>query len=711
MYDKDIAQKIEKLLSENPNKLFRIKEIAGYIRTGKHQYHLLKDTLAALASDGRIIRQNKQFCGKKTIHRSRKKTDQKQPDRKQSGGKTLEGWFDAGSLARDHSFAFVITDDGDAFVDVEDTLNAFHKDKVLVEARYRRGKRLYGTVVKIVERARKQIVGDIQRVGGNWILQPDDPKIHRAFRILDPDGLQERKKAVLDVTDWGDRVKSRQPAGKIAEILGESGNPETEILAVIRRYGLPMSFPDDVLGQADAIKEDFSDIARRQDFRQLPTITIDPASAKDYDDAISLENLPHGWRLYVHIADVAHYVPIGSPVYTEATLRGNSFYFPKRVIPMLPEKLSNRVCSLRPQEDKMTVTVVSDFDNEGRILKQQVFESVTNSDARLTYEEVDELFDGKEIDLSNDLCEMIIEMRKLSRVLSKNRDAKGCLYFDLPEVEFVYDDEGYLHKLERSSETESHKVIENFMLIANEYVAETLTKSAKSTMYRIHEDPEEDAVRRTLSLIKVYGYKAKFHKNLNKTLQDVQSGIEEKDFHRVFDRMILRSLKKAKYTIEHKGHFGLAIKTYSHFTSPIRRLCDMVIHHQLKMHVFKTANGRFRQNELERLSGVASEREILADESEREVNRVSKLQFMKRHVGDEFSGIVIAVNRTNVIVELDDMPVIGVVPVTSLNGNYRLYEEYMRLLDESSTKSIKLMDRLNVRLERVTDDIYFTILE
>ncbi len=709
MYNKEIADKIEKLLSENQNKLFRIKEIAGLIKTGKHQYRLLKDTLAAMAAEGRIIRQDKMFSGKKTIHKSRKLKTASKP--KAPGGKMIEGWFDAGSLARDHSFAFVISGEGDIFVDVEDTLNAFHKDKVLVETRYRRGKRMYGTVVKILERARKQIVGDIQKAGGNWILQPDDPKIHRTFRVLDPNGLEERKKAVLEVTDWGDRVKSRTPAGKITEILGESGSPEIEILAVIRRFDLPMSFPDAVIEQVEAITEDFSDIAHRQDFRNLPTITIDPASAKDYDDAISLVNTPGGWRLCVHIADVAHYVPIGSPVYIEAAMRGNSFYFPRRVIPMLPEKLSNRMCSLRPQEDKMTVTVVTDFDSDGRILKQQAFESVINSDARLTYEEVDELFDGREIDLSGDLCDMILEMRKLSRVLSKNRDEKGCLYFDLPEVEFVYDAEGYLKKLERSSETESHKVIENFMLIANEHVAEILTKAAKKTMYRIHEDPEEDAVRRVLSLIKVYGFKAKFHKNLNKTLQNVLSGIENKDFHRVFDRMILRSLKKAKYTIEHKGHFGLAIKTYTHFTSPIRRLCDLVVHHQLKQHVFTTAGGNFRQKEIERLANVASEREILADESEREVNRVSKLQFMKKHVGDEYEGIIIAVNRTNIIIELDDMPVIGVVPVTQLQGNFRLYEEYMRLIDENSGRSLKLMDRMKVRLERVTDDIYFTILE
>ncbi len=708
MYSKEIADRIYKLLTNNPDKLYRLKDISVEIHAKKHEYRMVKDTLSGMANDGRILRENRMFSVKKE---PRKPGNRKGSTQQKSDGKMMEGWFDAGSLARDHSFAFVITDNGDVFIDVEDTMNAFHKDKVLVETRYRRGKRLYGTVVKIIERARTQIVGDIQRTGNGWVLQPDDPKIHRTFRIQDPKDLEEGKKAVLDVTDWGDRVKSRQPAGKIKEILGDSGNPETEILAVIRRYGLPMSFPDDVLQQAEELVEDFRDVAHRQDYRELNTITIDPASAKDYDDAISLEKLPNGWRLYVHIADVAHYVPIGSPVYNEATRRGNSFYFPRRVIPMLPEKLSNRVCSLRPQEDKMTVTVVTDFDVDARILKQQVYESVICSDARLTYEEVDDLFDGKTIDLSDELSEMILDMRTLSRILSKNRDEKGCLYFDLPEVEFVYDAEGYLAKLERSSETESHKVIENFMLIANEYVAEKLTKAARTTMYRIHEDPEEDSVRKVLSLIKVYGFKAKFHKNLNRTLQGVLTGIEDKDFHRVFDRMILRSLKKAKYTIDHKGHFGLAIRTYTHFTSPIRRICDTIVHHQLKMHVFQTEGGKYKQKELEQLSAVASEQEILADEAEREVNRVSKLQFMKKHVGDEYMGIIIAINRNNIIVELDDMPVIGVIPVTSIQGNFELYEEYMRMVDAGTGKSLKLMDRKKVRLERVTDDIYFTLME
>ncbi len=712
MYNNEIAQKVLALLSNNPDKMFHLRDIASLIHTKKHQYRVLKDTLASLANDGRITRQNKLFSAarkKETPEKSRWNAPRDEENRKSpKDGKVLEGWLDAGSLARDHSFAFVITDEGDVFVDVEDTMNAFHKDKVLVEAKYRRGKRLYGTITKIVERQRKQIVGDIQRLGKKWILQPDDPKIHMPFNIQDPENLSEGKKAVLDVQDWGDRVKSRKPSGKISEILGESGNPEIEILAVIRRYELPLEFPPQVLEQLEGIEEDFSDISSRKDFRAIKTITIDPASAKDYDDAISLEVTSYGWKLYVHIADVAHYIPIASPLFQEALQRGNSYYFPRRVIPMIPEKLSNRICSLRPNEDKMTMTVVTEFDNRGHILNQEAYESVIKSDARLTYEEVDDLYEGKEIDLSKELGDMILEMRKLSRVLSANRDAKGCLYFDLPEVEFVYDNEGYLKKLERSSETESHKVIENFMLVANEYVAGILTQKANNTMYRIHEDPEEDSVRQVISLIKVYGLKAKFHKNLNRTLQNVLSGIEDRDFHRVFDRMILRSLKKAKYTTEHKGHFGLAIPTYTHFTSPIRRLCDLIVHHQMKMHVFKGGKAKFRKNDLKKYADVASDREILADESEREVNRVSKLHFMKKHVGEEYSAIVIAVNRNNIIVELDDMPVIGVIPIAEMNGNFRLYEQYMRLIDEVAGRTVMLMDRMTVRLDKVTDDIYFS---
>ncbi|HPR18887.1 MAG TPA: VacB/RNase II family 3'-5' exoribonuclease, partial [Candidatus Cloacimonadota bacterium] len=447
-----------------------------------------------------------------------------------------------------------------------------------------------------------------------------------------------------------------------------AGDPDVEVLSVIKQYDLPLSFPEAVLNELQNLPEGISEneISGRKDLRELPTITIDPASAKDYDDAISLKKNADSFELYVHIADVAHYVKPGSELFKEAAKRGNSCYFPKRVIPMLPEKISNHICSLRPYEEKLTVTVYTKFDPEYKIVSQSAFESVIRSDARCNYDEIDEFFENKNSGLEASIQEMLSEMRKLSAFLQEKRKEQGYLYFDLPETEFVFDDDGHITDLQRSRETESHQLIENFMLIANEYVAKEL--SSHPTIYRIHEEPDDEKMLSLAELMKKCSLKLNLKQNYNYALQELLESMPNPLYHRVFDRMILRNMKRAKYSVENAGHFGLAIKTYTHFTSPIRRLCDLIVHHQIKAQIRRRDNG-FSSSLLFDYAGVATEREQIADEAEREVDMKNKFIFMKKHLGEEYTGVIIGMKADGLIVELDRYPVTGIVEAASFKDD------------------------------------------
>jgi ribonuclease R len=449
-------------------------------------------------------------------------------------------------------------------------------------------------------------------------------------------------------------------------------------------------------------------LAQRTDLRGLLTFTIDPVSARDYDDAISIVQDRQNTVLYVHIADVAEYVKKGSKLFAEAVQRGNSYYFPRKVIPMLPTRLSNGVCSLRPDEDKLTMTVETHFSPSGAVVKQSVYESIIRSDARLTYEQVDDLFDTKTTEIAEDVAAALQQARQLSALLSEIRYKAGYLRFDLPESEYEFDDEGHLKAIHRSRETDSHRLIENFMLVANEYVCSRL--SVAETMYRIHEQPDEQRIEAVLDVISKYNIDVYFQDDLNKTLQLALEELKTEAYHRVFDRQILRSLKRARYSIENKGHFGLAMNTYTHFTSPIRRLCDLVVHHQIKDMLHREP-AQFTRKELFELAGRATEREMVADESEREVEWKSKRAFMRKKLGEEFSGIVVGVTPGKLLVELDPFPVVGVVDLGLVKREgFDYYEQYGRLVGRKTGMLIGLADPVKVMVSNVSDDIYFQLL-
>ncbi len=718
----DVLEKmILQLLLKRRDNQYTVNQIKTALKFSNEDMPDIKDAVNTLYSNQFLRKEGNKYQIADLAIQKNTQTEKVKKEESALTNEILTGKFDATSLAKNFSFGFVIMEDGnDIMISSEDTSTAYHNDIVEVELLNRRGKNRYGIIRKVVERAKTKFVGTVEKLQGKNYFYCDSFKIHTPFVVNDIKEDLTGKKVILEVLQWGNKQLNQIPSGVICEVLGVSGLPEVELLSVIRDYELPMEFPEAVMTEVQAIEDKIEEdeIALRKDLRDLYTITIDPISAKDFDDAISLEELENnGLRLYVHIADVAHYIKPDSAIFDEVLNRGNSYYFPRKVIPMLPEKLSNKICSLRPEENKLTLTVTTDFDNQGNIIDQNIYETIICSNYRLSYEEVDLLFEGSKHPFDEEMVHLLNRMRKLSTYLSKNRVRLGYLKFDLPEVQYVFDDEGYLVDLKRSEETESHTLIENFMLIANEYVAKTLTKACKTTLYRIHEEPEETDLIKIKDILKAYKINFKIEPDLNKTWQNVLGCLPTEDYHRVFDRLVLRSMKKAKYSTSRISHFGLGIDYYTHFTSPIRRLCDLIVHLQLKKHVFhksiqENEKNNLMSNCLFDYAHISTEKEAIADESERSMEFKTLLSFMKKKVGEEFEGIIISFKNSGMIVELDNYPVRGVVKYNTLSDDYYELNDRLKIVrGRRKGKVYRLADKVKVQINIVSEDIYFIILE
>lgn len=708
MKNQNIQERIEKLFTQNKNTPLSYNELVYQLELVKKEKSLLSETLQEMQSEGLIGKANRKFRMLKTREVSTPETETPTAN----NPKLIEGVFDATPLAKNLSFAFVRTEQGDFYINAEDTLNAYHNDIVGIEPHYRKGKADYAQVRSIIRRANETLAGDIRVSGKHLYFICSNLKIHNWFEVSDAGAAEDGEKVILQVSNWGNPLLGKMPVGKVIEVLGPTGDPQVELMAVIRQYHLPLEFPEEVQQEAQNLPDQISPdmIARRSDLRQLFTFTIDPASAKDFDDAISLETTAKGWRLYVHIADVAHYVNLSGTIFQEAAKRGNSFYFPKKVIPMLPERLSNQICSLRPQEDKLTLTVITDFDPKGRILQQKLVESIIRSDFRLSYEQVDALFEGAPTDLAEELVAVLNSSRKLSSVLSQKRLAAGYIFFDLPELEYEYDDEGLVKRLTLADETESHKLIENFMLVANEFIAQKLTALSPATLYRIHEDPDYQKLDKVIDLLSHYGISYYQRENLNASVQYLLNSLPSLDFHKVFDRIILRSMKKAKYSTQHIRHFGLGMETYTHFTSPIRRLCDLLIHHLCKIYIVHSSKDKLSPNQLKHFALVASEQELQADQAERDIERTYSMAYMKTHVGEKFSGMVISTKSGGLIIRLNEIPVNAMLKLEQFPGKGWSYKDReMRFVNQRTNDYFQLLDKVLVQITDVSDDIYLEL--
>jgi ribonuclease R len=576
-----------------------------------------------------------------------------------------------------------------------------------VERRGRDGRR-EGRIIKVLERARETVVGIYHPARNFGFVSPEDRKLRRDFFI--PAGQEGGATAgsvvVVRIRDWGNDHLG--PSGEIERVLGAAGSPGVDVLSVIYGHGLPLEFPAGVEAEAEAIRArgiQPEDLAGRTDLREQLVFTIDPADARDHDDALSIRPLADGlWEVGVHIADIGFYVREGSALDQEALRRGTSTYLVDRVIPMLPEALSADLGSLKPDEDRLALTLLLTLDESATVREHQLLRTVIRSRHRLSYEDAQGVIDG-EGSVTPEVDEAIRALLALSRALRAARVERGSLDFDLPEARVVLNTRGEPTDIQRVLRLESHRLIEDFMLLANETIARRAVRSRIPLLFRVHESPDADRLEQLREFAATFGHRlgrrgTPTPKDLQRLLNRVHGRPEEN----LLSTVVLRSMKQARYSHENLGHFGLAARTYTHFTSPIRRYPDLVVHRLSARALIDRERlpASLREEVLPDVARLASERERVAVEAERDSVDLKKVEFMERHLGAHFTGTISGVTAFGLFVLLDDFFVEGLVHVSWLEDDYYLFvEEQFALVGERTKQRYRLGDRLSVQVAAV----------
>ncbi|MCW5971373.1 MAG: ribonuclease R [Blastocatellales bacterium] len=607
----------------------------------------------------------------------------------------------------------------------EDANGAFDGDRVVASLhRGSRGNVREALVLMVLARGQLRIVGRLHHGFRQQWVESLDEKFPYDINLKGSDGKQYEDGSIVIVEVTGYPSGDSEPEGRVIDLLGESSNePGMDIQIVIHKHDLPHVFPPEVVAEAESVSPEVTEDQRagRLDLREVPTVTIDGETARDFDDAISLRRSDAGrYELGVHIADVSYYVGAGTPLDAEARLRGTSVYFPERAIPMLPEHLSNGICSLNPKVDRLAMSALMEIDGEGRVAGYRLCETVIRSNERMTYTAVNQLLSHADPQLAMRYAELLPlfrTMEELARILIRMRQQRGAIDFNLPESVFEFDDEGRIAGVLKADRNIAHRIIEEFMLLANETVAGHFTRLGVPALYRIHEDPDPQRVIEFAELAAAYGYKFPASGVSSKDYQRLSKQLEGKPEERVMSYAMLRSLQRARYSAGNVGHFGLAAPLYTHFTSPIRRYPDLIVHRILRGLLKKdpawgaSETGVRRPGapitfeELERIAEESSERERAADAAEREVDEWRKAAFMAERVGEQFEGMITNVREFGFFVELDEFFIEGLVSVSSLEDDYYLFDERKHQLRASSGwRSFRLGDRVKVRVDRVNVD-------
>ena len=613
-------------------------------------------------------------------------------------------------------YGFIIPDDPaleDVFIGAGHLNGAMHNDRVVARVMPGKNGRREGEVVKILRRANHHVVGTFQRKRNYGFVVCDDVRLPMDVFIPRGSygGARTGDKVVAEITGWP--APRRAPQGKIVRVLGPAGAPHMDTISICYRYGLDPEFPREALREAERIPETVTaaDVAGRRDLREWTIVTIDGEDARDLDDAVSLERLPDGnWRLGVHIADVGYYVPQGSALDREAYRRGTSVYLPDFVIPMLPPRLSNGICSLNPRQDRLTLSVVMEIDGRGDVVDYEIFPSVIRTVERMTYTAVRRILvedDPEAKARYAHLVETFREMEELCLTLRRRRLARGAIDFNIPEAKVVLDDEGRPVDIRRVERSIAEQIIEEFMLITNETVATHFHHLGVPFIYRVHETPDEEKIAALQDLLRTLGYGIKGFPRVHPgALQEVLDQVAGKSEERLVNTVMLRSMKQARYAPTMLGHFGLASPNYTHFTSPIRRYPDLFIHRIIR-EVVTTGGLRSAAALEETLPAVArqaSERERVAMEAEREAVDAKKLAFMQDKVGEIYPGIISGVTAFGLFVELENT-VEGLITLTNLTDDYYLYEDKAyRLVGYRTGKVYRLGDPVTVRVIRVSPE-------
>lgn len=701
-----LVEKILAMVSDHQYRPMTVDEMAQVLGFDKQEKKVLRNTVEELLKEGSLLKIKKE----KIVL----------PERYG----VYVGRIDVNK--RGFGFVFRGEGKGDIFVPENALKTAMNGDKVQVKLiRENAGtRRAEGEILEVLERKNSKIIGVYEQTKAFGFVSPEDQKLqHDVFISKSNRNFAETGDVVVvEITKWPE--KGRNPEGIILEILGKKGDKGVDILTVVKKFNLPEAFPPKVLSYTDTLSEtaEEKEFSKRRDLRGDKIMTIDGADAKDLDDAVSVVKLENGlYKLSVHIADVSHYVRENTPLDKEAFKRATSVYLLDLVIPMLPEKLSNGLCSLNPFEPKLALSCDMIIDGEGKVVEHEIYESVIESKLRATYEDVTKVLQGEmneTLAKYEEFVPMIEDMRDLQRILEKKREKRGAIEFDFPESKIKLDKLGKPVEVSLYPREISNKIIEEFMLVCNETVSEHMFWTHMPFIYRVHEEPDEEKLKAFTEFSYNLGYPVKLYAGIQpKSLQEVLKKVEGKKEEPVLSKLLLRSMMQARYAPENIGHFGLAATYYSHFTSPIRRYPDLLIHRIIK----EFLHGKIDEKRVRSLvpivseaSKQASEMERVAVDAERELDALKKAEFMQQHIGEVFEGIISSVTNFGLFVELPNT-IEGLVHITSLYDDYYVYDErYMTLIGERTGKKYALGEKIRVLVSNVNLDsreIFFEVEE
>ena len=626
-------------------------------------------------------------------------------------------------------YGFVIPEkegEKDVFIPSTFINGAMNGDTVLAQVvkEDRNGKKREGEIIQVLKRANTKIVGVYEDSRNFGFVVPEDTRIGQDIFVSkkDKNGAQHGDLVIVDIIKWPE--KRRSPEGVILEVLGKKGDKGLDILTIIKKFGLPEEFPPAVENFAASIPDEIEpkEYKRRADLRDITMVTIDGEDAKDLDDAVSIERLANGrYKLGVHIADVSHYVREKNPLDKEALKRGTSVYLIDRVIPMLPKKLSNGICSLNPRVDRLALSCFMIIDNSGKVLEHEILESVIRTNERMTYTDVTKILRDKDPELIKRYDYLIDDfkaMEELCTILNKKRLKRGAIDFDFEEAKITLNENGKPIDIRPYEREIANRIIEEFMLVCNETIAEYMHWTNLPFVYRIHENPDDEKLEKFKEFIYNLGYTIKWGGEVHpRNLQEVLEKVKGKKEETVVSTLLLRSMMQARYSPECVGHFGLAARYYCHFTSPIRRYPDLQIHRIIKEHL----NGKIDEKRGSKLVGIvdraskqSSDTERIAQQAEREVDDLKKAEYMQDRIGEEFEGIISSVTSFGMFVELPNT-IEGLVHITAMDDDYYVFDEsHLLLMGERTKKVYRLGDSVKVKCSRVdipNREIFFDLLE
>lgn len=692
----DVAKRkkiILDIMSSKEYKPLKAKEFKMLLSLDEERFEDLKVILQELIDEGKIILTNKQ--------KYMMNLDQN----------FVVGTF----IAHPKGFGFVEIEgrEEDIFIPAENLNTAFHGDTVAVNITAKKSgdRREEGQIVRIIKRGMTTVIGTYEESRNFGFVVPDHKKLNKDIFISQSKnmGAVSGHKVVVRLLNWGDA--ERKPEGEVVSIIGHINDPETEVKSIIMSYDLPTIFPDEVLEEVKTVPDHLTDemIAQeshREDLRTVQTVTIDGEDAKDLDDAITIKRIKDGFELGVHIADVTHYVKERSPLDQEALLRGTSVYLIDRVIPMLPHRLSNGICSLNAGTDRFALSCIMTVDKNGKVIDHRIAETIINVDERMTYTNVKKIIEDHDTEMLERykaLLTMFEDMKELQIILKERRRRRGSIDFDFPESKFILDEQGKIKDIKPYDRNIATKIIEEFMLLANETIAEEFHWQEIPFVYRTHEDPDPAKIRTLSEFIHNYGFniKGRSEETHPKEIQKLLVDIEGSEQETIISRLALRSMKQAKYTTSSDGHFGLATEFYTHFTSPIRRYPDLQIHRIIK----DVINGKMTQRRIEhyedlldRVAIASSKLERRAEETEREVTKFKKCEYMENKIGQMFGGVISGLTNWGIYVELPNT-VEGLIPMVRLHDDYYNYDEKtLCLIGERTGRIFRLGDQVKVEV-------------